>query len=293
MAHGLVFVLMPAGSEGAHPGDLFHAVLEVIDRYDGRGMELDRGLYLLTSEDEEPDDIDDLTVTWRMSHRQARLELGSRYWDAGRPLPTAETPLEEIAEFARQTAEYHRETYVVDGDDIVGTSALHPFQHFDSWDIGGVWTDDFAVPARHERPDIRVDCDTCKGKGEIPPKAYLLPRFLRLTAVARQDPGVPTPCKRCSGVGHFVTKPTIDSAPDATLVKTPEEAISLMDNGSLESVGAIIDLEGRWHGGGAGGGGSVAEDQGDDADARQTEICRTILRAAPHGTIVVPIDIHI
>jgi len=289
MAHALAYVLLNPDPRNDENVKLWSLVDDAVAAYADASSVMDVDDYLLSSDD-EPDDIASVMVTWRMSHRQARLMLSERLSDADSSGLTADLPLERLAELAQQTAEYRGETYSVDGDDIVGVSSVQPAPMFSAHDIGGVWTDVFALPPRAERPDIQIDCSTCKGKGEIPPKEYLLPRFLRLSAEARRDPGVPTPCARCSGIGHFVTKPTIDDAPAHELIKTPQEAIEIMDDADAEGLVAIVDLKGRWHGGEATVISGVVEETGDPTIPTMNLI-RDILRAAPKGTVVVPVDI--
>ncbi|PJK28238.1 hypothetical protein [Minwuia thermotolerans] len=285
MGHALVYVLLPEdpGATGKHPDSV------VIDRlmpYADMGMSDDTEAYRL-SEPAPPDDDGYMSANWRMTPRQCRLELDARLQEAGIPNDmTAETPLERLAELANRTREYHGESYRVENGMIVAVSTVQPFPKYDWYEIGGRWSSEFAPPEVVKRTEREVTCSLCEGSGRLVEKTG----FLSSLFGRKPDPSDGAPCPRCKATGTVTEVTESGEARDEDLILSPKDAIRIMDAEDIGGPWAIVDLDGVWHGGEGGMLWGLPEE--DDAEAAIKDIARDILRRAPVGTVVVPVDIH-
>lgn len=285
MGHALVYVLLRQDPRdtGTDPDT---AIIDPMRAYGDVDMTGGRARYML-SEPEAPADTDKIAATWRMSHRQCRLDLQYRLDEAGLGGELGpDIPLERLAELANRTAEYHGERYRVDGDRVVGTSPVPPFPKWDWWQIGGDWSYDFAPPGIIKQVETRTECTLCEGAGELVEKRGLLSRLFG----SGGEPAEARTCPRCRGARIVTSISHVGQARDEDLIRTPEDAIRIMDAEDIGGPWAIVDLDGAWHGGEGGTLSGLPEE--DDAEAAIKDVVRDILRSAPAGAVVVPVDIH-
>lgn len=276
MGKSLLYVMM-AGSEGGKSPVEFSARVNDL-------------IWPFADRESAPDDSE--SASWRMTRRQALLEFQHLENDDGPVEIGPEMSLEALCAAANSVADETGASYVVAGDMIVGTAAVYPFPKTDWWEVGGPWTNDFALPRKVERPDVQTDCGRCGGRGHFPAKKYLLPRFLRLTAEGRRDSGEPVPCDHCGGKGHLMLRMRIEDAEKMELVRTAAEAVEIMDEEDIGGPWSLIDLNGDWHGTEGGVTVTAPGDVGRDPEEVFKDLVRPILQAAPPDTLVVPVAIH-
>ncbi|WP_416897902.1 MAG: hypothetical protein ACMVY4_21050 [Minwuia sp.] len=286
MAHSLVFALVPAG-------ETFRK------RFDEDGFDIDNllanfscmnanGEYQRFRLDAEPDpELDDwILCEWKMSHLQARLELLEHGEATYRNELTADVSLERLVELLMRHRTFARERYWIDGEMISAESPANPFPKLDWGQVGGSWKDEFPNPPPWERPVVFEACHRCGGEGEIQPRSYVLPRFLRLTSRARADEGVPELCQVCNGTRGYERWQRVTDPPEDDFLKSIPQILLWAENMECWPT-AVIDLEGAWHDTeGVFDNGRSGEEEPLDKIAPQ------LIRAAPEGTMVLIVDAH-
>lgn len=291
MGHSLLFVLVPAGEtyekRSDEEGFDYNNVLAV---HSGFNVE---GEYQRFRLDAEPDPEANSfpLVRWKMTHRQARLELHS-FSDPNNSNDelTPDMPLERLVDLLMGRREYVRERYWIEGNLICGESPAHPFPKTDGWELGGYWTQEFANPPPWERQEVFRDCYECDGVGRLKPRSYILPRFMRLTAGARADRGEAEICPVCNGEKGMMALELVENPPDSDFLKTIPEVLKLMEWDDHCWPWAIVDLDGLWHGT-EGGHGYGVPGELSEREWLENGILPH-LHEAPAGTKVLVLDAH-
>jgi len=290
MGHSLVFVLIPPGKPFSHKiqQDGFDIYGELWAYSEGP-YRFDHEELLLTNPT-PPEIVDDDIIRWRMTHRQVRLEFEQYRDKALKAELTPDMRLERLAELRNEHATFIRERYWIEDGYVCAESTANPNPRYDWFTLGGRWANDFADPPPWERPIVTEACRRCAGRGKLPGKRYLLPKFMRLTQEARADQGLPTTCPACEGRREFSGHAIVKDVPDEQMIKTVPEVMAVVEWSEHCWPWALVDLEGVWHGTEGGWGYGVPEEK-DEREILENAVLRH-LREAPEGTTVAVVDIH-
>jgi len=287
MGHSLVYVMIDAASAEDARKSPDNAVMEPMAPFATYGTDGDADDYLLEN-DNAPLVAEEDKIVWRMTHRQARLEL---LCDPElKPEMTPDVSMDRLVELLIRDRRYHGEDYQVSGEMITCRSRVQPYPKFDWYVVGGRWSEEYALPPPWDRPEVTRVCSNCRGEGLLPAKSYLLPRFLRLSAAARADTGERATCPRCEGQKSFTYPEPVEDPPQSDFVKTIPETLALIDYDDELWPWALVDLDGNWHG----PWGGISYGVSEESNARDI-LENTVLRhlnAAPEGTVVVAVDVH-
>ena len=266
-------------------GTLYYEVIVALEGYVGRHMQaLEPEDYLKTNHDpsDPPEPVE--PQVWRMTVDQAAYELGIR---DGAVVPDEQT-LDSLAAELNRTAAYVGEEYRTEDDLIVGSSPYNPEWKFNSFDVGGRFTDLFTEIHVDDWPREQVACNNCDGKGELTAKSFILPKALRLSAAARSANDNATPCPRCGGNGYRTLVEPPPPPEENDLAFSPDQMLKILDNGTeAAEPQAFVDLRGTWQYLPLK---TVADEKGRTYDETDLTLFRAALDAAPPGTIVVPIE---
>ncbi|WP_417519121.1 hypothetical protein [Minwuia sp.] len=291
MGHTITFILVPPGQPYSHKiteegFDIYSVISDYSEGPHLHGHDYEE---LLLTNSAPPEVPEDEMLRWKMTQRQVRLEF--RLEDEALSAELGpETSLERLADLRNERAVFHGERYWVEGEYVCAESPINPNPRYDWGGLGGQFASDFADPPPWEREIVTELCSRCKGKGEIPGKTYLLPRPLRLTKEARNDPGNPRTCAICMGEGSFSYPERLKDVPDQQMIKTIPDVLARIEWSESCWPSSLVDLNGVWHGPPANYIYGVPEEETPEEILENSVL--KFLREAPEGTRVAVADMH-